>query len=50
MPCMYFSGKEGNATTIDDPNNRCISVNTELYARVRNNNEQTQEPDTQYSK
>jgi hypothetical protein len=37
---MYFSGVDSSAITIDDPNSGCIRINAELYARVRNNNEQ----------
>lgn len=39
MPCMY-PGEKSNSIIIDGPNNRCIRVNTELYIRFRNNNEQ----------
>ena len=31
MPCMYFSGVDSNAITIDDPSNECIVVNPEVY-------------------
>lgn len=37
MPCMYFSGVDSNAITIDDPNNQRVLINPELYGRVRNN-------------
>ncbi|CAG85694.2 DEHA2B16720p [Debaryomyces hansenii CBS767] len=40
MPCMYFSGVDSNAITIDDPSNECIVVNPEVYDGVHNNKEQ----------
>jgi hypothetical protein len=37
---MHVLSCEGsNAITIYDPNNRCIRVNSELYASVQNKNE-----------
>jgi len=40
VPCMYFSGVDSNAITIDDPSNHCIIINPELYGRVHNNKEE----------
>lgn len=40
MPCMYFSGVDSNAITIDDPSERRIIINPEVYDRVRNNEEE----------
>ncbi|CUM48170.1 unnamed protein product [Debaryomyces fabryi] len=40
MPCMYFSGIDIDFITIDDPENRCIRVNLDLFIRVLNNSEQ----------
>ncbi|CUM57513.1 unnamed protein product [Debaryomyces tyrocola] len=40
MPCMYFSGVDSSAITIDDPSKRRIIINPELYDRVRNNEEE----------
>ncbi|CAG85690.2 DEHA2B16676p [Debaryomyces hansenii CBS767] len=40
MPCMYFSGVDSDIITYDDPENRCIRVNLDLFIRVLNNNEQ----------
>jgi hypothetical protein len=37
---MYFSGVDSSAITIDDPSKRRIIINTELYDRVRNNEEE----------
>ncbi|CUM66616.1 uncharacterized protein PRCAT00004287001 [Priceomyces carsonii] len=40
MPCMYFSGKESEDITLDDPENDYIRINPELYAKVQLDNEQ----------
>lgn len=40
MPRMYFSGVDSDIITYDDPENRCIRVNLDLFIRVLNNNEQ----------
>ena len=37
---MYFSGVDSDIITYDDPENRCIRVNLDLFIRVLNNNEQ----------
>ena len=39
MPRMYFSGVDSDTITIDDPSNRCITINPELFIRVLNNRE-----------
>ncbi|CUM57506.1 unnamed protein product [Debaryomyces tyrocola] len=39
MPCMYLSGIDSDSITYDDPENRCIRVNLDLFIRVLNNNE-----------
>ena len=40
MPCMYFSGVDSNAITVDDPCNECIIVDPELYGGVHIKKEQ----------
>ena len=36
MPCMYFSGVDSSDITIDGNSNEYITVDPELYGRVRN--------------
>lgn len=40
MPYIYFSGVDSNAITIDYPCKNWIRINSDLYDRVRNNEEQ----------
>ncbi|CUM49787.1 unnamed protein product [Debaryomyces tyrocola] len=40
MPCMYFSGEDSNNITYHDPTNKCMKIDTLLYARVQEDNEQ----------
>ena len=40
MPFMYFSGEKEEDITFDDPADRCIKINPELYANVRFDNQQ----------
>ena len=37
---MYFSGVDSDIIAYNDPENRCIRVNLDLFIKVLNNNEQ----------